>query len=124
MPFTRNIFVNRNSVCAGDDIDSHGFMLTIPEEATLGSCLQDILNRGYLPKISGGKATWVADFDQPVAVVAQEWDKPRFVVPEDTSISSWTGPIAIHFRYWAQSDPQLVFDCLISRKPLPSPMGK
>jgi hypothetical protein len=60
-----------------------------------------VAGSGYLASIAGGKATWVAIADGiPVAVVAQQWNRPQMLEPIATAV-----PAAVHFIYRAQEDP-------------------
>ncbi len=66
---------------------------------------------GYLPIISGGKATWVAMSGRrgkPLAVVATQWKSPQLVVESGTGVGAIGD--SLHFRHFTQRDPQDVLD--------------
>ena len=79
-----------------------------------------------LPGISGGKATWIVEaggYDgMPIAVVAQQWDEARALIPSSTTVESLfaSREKQLFFKYWCQADPETVFDALLSNSPLPS----
>lgn len=49
--------------------------------------------------------------DQPVAVVAQEWPSPKFLVPAGIKVKklTTTRPIEVFFEYLAQDDPEKIY---------------
>jgi hypothetical protein len=74
-----------------------------------------VARSGYLASIEGGKATWSAASNIPLAVIAQQWSDPkplpglpfaarRLDVRGDT--------LRIHFSYHAQQDPDVVYEVL------------
>lgn len=106
-----NLRLSRDSVAAGDDVDSHDQLLTIESEQTVAAVLGSVARGNYLAWISGGRATWVATagrHGRPLAVVAQEWESPRFVVDPNTEIGAIGG--AVHFQYLAQRDPHAALE--------------
>jgi hypothetical protein len=113
----------RDSVCAGDDVDGrHELTLSLPLDASLRQLTEQLLNRRYLAFISGGQATWIFEGGCPLAVFAQQWIQPRFLVSPDLPFSSFIKPDSqphFNFRYWCQVDPDRVFDCLQRGEPLP-----
>lgn len=51
--------------------------------------------------------------DRPLAVVAQQWDAPRFLVDASRPISSFAADgrgVSLMFRYWKQHDPDHVYE--------------
>jgi hypothetical protein len=118
-----SLVIWRDSVCAGDDIDGcHELILPMPIDASLRQLTEPLLNRRYLAFISGGRATWIFEAGFPLAVFAQQWLQPRFLVSPELPLSSVIRPTSrphFHFRYWCQADPDRVFDCLQRGEPLP-----
>jgi hypothetical protein len=119
--------VERDSVCAGDDADApHEKHFRLSADATLADTISVIIGEKYLASIAGGMATWIVESNKSLAVVAQQWDSPRFLV-------DWTTPIVEcvpvdaskrrFFRYWCQVDPTTVVDCLQAGRSLPSKYG-
>ena len=120
------IKINRDSVHAGDDMESHLVSITVDESTIIQDLLSQALTKCSLPSIYGGKATWFVYADtEPrryLAVVAQQWSNPKFLVQKtDSVVSVFTSfPESIIFRYWCQSDPDEVYDALANNKELPS----
>jgi hypothetical protein len=113
----------RDSVCAGDDVDGrHELTLSLPIDASLRRLTEQLLNRRYIAFISGGRTTWIFEAGYLLAVFAQQWIQPRFLVSPDLLLSSFIKPNSqphFNFRYWCQVDPDRVFDCLQRGEPLP-----
>ncbi len=104
------ILLERDSVCAGDDCDApHRHTLAVKESATLEDVVNRIVKINYLAKISGDEATWVVVGDKPIAVIAQQWRKPRFLVDEYRPFREYIHE-KIHVRYLAQKSPEDVFN--------------
>ena|SRR5579871_3158736 len=121
--------VERDSVCAGDDIDApHAKRFPFQAKDTLAQALSAILEAGYLANIAGGKATWIVKAaGKAVAVVAQQWKTPKFLIDPKTIVTESTppeAPRALFFRYWSQIDPAVVFECLRLGRPLPDMYGR
>lgn len=111
--------VERDSVCAG---------FTFEHTATLADALSAILAPlGYLANIAGGEATWIVESaGKPLAVVAQQWQSPQFLIEPSTPLAECVPPgtePALVFRYGCQADPAVVFECLKSGRPLPDKYG-
>lgn len=119
-----SINIERDSVCAGDDCDApHRISIRVHRESTLAQVLDVIQGMRYLAQISGGRATWIVESFRPLAVVAEQWKFPRFLVSAETRIADCLtrdDSKPLFFRYWCQVDPDLVFDCLQSGRPLPN----
>ncbi|HKA46085.1 MAG TPA: hypothetical protein VKF40_29105 [Burkholderiales bacterium] len=108
-----NIHATRGSVAAGDDVDApHARDFTFPDGATLEQIVGGIADSSYLAKITGGQATWTVVSNIPVAVVAQQWSKPRMLpMVEDRrdKLEHRNGVLTLHFNYHAQIDPETVY---------------
>jgi len=106
------IYATRGSVAAGDDGDApHGRHFAFPEGTALGDALAGIQAERYLPGITGGQATWSAASNRPVAVLAQQWDRPRLLIqwPGESKTLDWRdGILWLHFNYHAQVDPESI----------------
>ncbi len=101
------LILNRDSVAASDFTDSHERRFTAPGFMTLRQLLQLVEKVRYLPTIGGGKATWSAWAGRPLAVLAQEWEEPKFVAPPDTPLD--VDPLRVHFSYHALAPPMAVY---------------
>src|ERR1700722_2605327 len=104
--------LTRQSVAMGDDVDApHKLSLQVPSGSTLRAVLEAVIGAQYLPSIRGGKATWsVLDGRAPLAVIAQEWDAPRFIAAPETRYDNPS--LNLHFDYHAQQPPELIFESL------------
>jgi hypothetical protein len=113
--------LTRRSVAAGDDVDApHKHSFRVPSGSTLAELLDIVLRSGYLASISGGKATWSVHAGarpgkSALAVVAQEWDAPKFIAPAGTRYE--VRSLSLYFEYHAQRPPEEVFAMLARLEP-------
>jgi len=109
------IILTRGSVCQGDDVDApHSIVIKTKACRNIENIISEIISSGYLPKISGGKATWSAVSDGTLAVIAQEWKKPKILslLSVDQLDYDSQGRLKIHFNYHTQINPNIVFEVL------------
>jgi len=110
------LLVTRDSVAAGDDIDApHQIELDGPAGEDLEAAIGTVLASGYLPHISGGRASWSVSSGRVLAVVAQQWTAPKMLWGMDRSLRGLDvskGTLRMHFSYHTQLDPQLVYEVL------------
>jgi hypothetical protein len=105
------LHLSRDSVAAGDDVESHDETVEVDERRNLATFIQLTVRDGYLPTVLGGMASWVAmagRSGKPLAIVAAQWKVPQLVVDFGTEVGSIGD--SLHFRYVSQRDPQDVFD--------------
>ncbi|MBV4467489.1 hypothetical protein [Pseudomonas siliginis] len=117
------VAIDRDSVHAGDDLESHAISVTLDQSATLRTLIEVIQDMDYLPRISGGKATWVVySSGKPLGVLAQQWPEPKWVVRPESIVDQYFGNIEprLLFRYWCQADPDEVFSDAQAGNELPS----
>jgi hypothetical protein len=124
-----SLYVERDSVCAGDEVDApHAKRFPFQPKDTLAEVLSAIVETRYLANIASGKATWIVEATgKPVAVVAQQWKSPKFLIDPTTLVTDCIIPEAprgLFFRYWCQIDPAVVFECLRLGRPLPDMYGR
>lgn len=106
------VAIDRDSVHAGDDLESHATSIKLSPVATLRALFEVIQDMGYLPGITGGKATWIiCSSGKPIGVLAQQWQEPKLSMPYESIVSQYFGATEprILFRYWCQADPDQVF---------------
>lgn len=124
---SENIIVWRDSVAAGDDIFApHAIKIKVDNNESIETTLGKILASHYLPSIQGDKATWIVVGKNSLAVVAQQWSKPHFLVEAVTptcNLIEFTNEHHLDFRYWCQVEPNEVVACLEQGKPLPDRYG-
>jgi len=107
--------IDRDSVCAGDDVDTHDRVLSGPDSETLEGLVTNVVHAYALPLIAGGRATWCLASRRPIAVVAQEWRSPRMLPWQTRPVSDCKivdGVVWLHFTYLAQIDPDVAFEVL------------
>jgi hypothetical protein len=109
-------YFTRDSVCAGDDGDApHAREIDVPGPFDAAGLLRAVLAAEKLPSIAGGQATWCVASGVPLAVVAQQWPEPRmlsFLPPKLGDLDTDGETVRLHFSYFAQRDPEVVFDVL------------
>ena len=108
--------MTRDSVAAGDDIDApHAVVLTVADGWSVEALLDHAIASAALPGISGGRATWCVSSRLPLQVLAQEWSSSRrvnFLTPPLSELDATASEVRFHFTYFAQLDPELVFEVL------------
>ena len=103
------MFMSRDSVAAGDDVESHDQVVEVDSRRLLAVFLSSVVSDGYLPGIAGGHATWVVRAGRggrPLGVIAQEGERPELLTDIGIQVVA-IGPL-IHFEYRAQKDPAIV----------------
>jgi hypothetical protein len=110
------LFVTRDSVCAGDDGDApHPRRFAAPPGASPAQAIATVLAARYLPSIAGGLATWVAASALPLAVIAQQWPEPALLplsARDHARLDRDGEVLRLHFGYLAQQDPAQVLAVL------------
>jgi hypothetical protein len=125
------LVVWRDSVCAGDDCDAPHEMRMPVRGESLRTITARLLEAHYPASISGGRATWILqpseNSDRSLAVIAQQWPEPRFLVLADEDVFAYVRQDSkphLYLRYWCQVDPEWVFTCLLRGEPLPDRYGR
>jgi hypothetical protein len=116
------VTVDRMSVAAGDDAVPHARHIDVPSDRRLSELVSDLVEQHYLASIAGGRATWILMAGRrPLAVLAQQWSEPRYLVDPALPISSFgtAGGVSLMFRYWLQHDPDHVFAELVAGREPP-----
>ncbi|MCC3861997.1 hypothetical protein [Pseudemcibacter aquimaris] len=123
------IEIDRDSVHPADDMDDHGVSVELSGNSDVSELLQIAQDACPLPKISGGKATWIiyaGDNDlHCLGVLAQQWSVPHFLISANEKINTifTDQPAKLMFRYWCQSNPDDVLKALKNKTDLPSKYG-
>ena len=111
---TLKISLNRESVCAGDDCDSHRIELEFNVKAKIHDLVYTIKKIHYLAPISGGKATWVLmNHDKEIAVLAQQWENAKYFISDETLLSELTSKdnqIELFVKYRGQWPPEMIYN--------------
>jgi hypothetical protein len=118
----------RDSVAMGDDVDApHEWVVPLGDHNSIGAVVETMLSTPYLASIIGGRATWIVEGARPLAVVAQQWAAPRWLVAPEVPASALRrsgGTPDFEVRYWCQVDPDQVYECLRTGAPLPDRHGR
>lgn len=118
----------RDSVAAGDDADApHEWRLDAGADTTVADVVRRIASDGWLASISTGHATWIVEGARPLAVVAQQWTEPRYLVAPATRVHDVVdraGTPHLRARYWLQVSPDRVVEALRDGRPLPDRYGR
>ena len=123
-----DIRIDRDSVCAGDDVESHQSTIT-PHRLTPKSIVSEILSSGYLPMA----ATWILrngnSTGLPIAVLGLQSSPPfRFYFDGDgtTPLHEPTSDpvVDLYLEYFLLVPPQLVAEALRDGKSLPDRFGR
>ena len=116
-----HVCLDRDSVAMGDDGMSHRRHLELDPELSLGNLLAQ-----YPPDVcvSGGRASWLITIAaptapgeradrRPIGVLAKEWPAPRLFADADVTLRDLADgvvPLIVRYVYFAQVDPDIVFD--------------
>ena len=87
----------------------------VPDAITVLELLERVRDAGYLPSLPGGRATWVAEGERPLAVVTQEYLAPWTLVPAPTRLVEVAGRLPrphLSFRHLAHRLPEDVYRSL------------
>jgi len=106
------VYVSRSSVAAGDDVNApNADSLSVPDGTSLEEIIKVIAQSGYLPRISGGQASWSVASNIPLAVVAQQWSVPRMLpsLARLDDLDNKHGILRLYFNYHSQIDPEIVY---------------
>jgi hypothetical protein len=119
------VTVDRDSVCAGDDVVSHEATFSVTSSCNLLELLSAAWATCPLASIAGGQATWLIDVsnsDACFGVMAQQWRQPKLLISAQTSAADlFMGKEpSLYFRYWCQSNPDAVFGALQAKTALPA----
>jgi hypothetical protein len=110
------LLVTRDNVAASDDLDApHRVELEGPSREDIEAAIAIVVASGYLPHISGGRATWSVSSGRILAVIAQQWPAPRLLWGIDRSYRGLDipkGTLRLHFSYHMQQAPEMVLDVL------------
>ena len=108
--------LTRDSVAVGDDCDvPHLEEVRLPDGSTVEEAVSWIVASRYLPRIGGGEATWSILSKRPIAVLAQQWNKPMMLSPIPYSLENLDyadDTFRVHATYHVQQDPNVVFEVL------------
>lgn len=109
-----------------DDVHPADAVRTLQVRVFADTTVADLVNEvirprplGFLPSIQGRRATWVVEYDRPLAVLAQQWSEPRFLVEPGTPampLLAGDPQPALRVSYHLQADPDVVFAALHQKR--------
>lgn len=85
---------------------------SVPDAIALLDFLRRVRDADYLPNLPGGRATWVAEGDLPLAVVTQEFLEPWPLLPAATPLVEVAGRLPrphLWFRHLPGESPEEAF---------------
>lgn len=108
------ISLERDSVCAADDcLAPHNKKLENKKIIKLSDLVNRIIEINYLPKINGGKATWVLTNNKaPVAIIAQQWKHCKYIKDPNLNLHELKNDVEIveiYLEYLAQINPFYIY---------------
>lgn len=108
-----HLHITRDSVCAADDVDpgANSRQWSVDDDLTVESIVAKVWCSADLPQIAGGEATWCISSNQPLAIVAQQWDSPKLVQavgPAVDELDIRDDGVWFHVSYFAQQNPEIV----------------
>ena len=107
------LHLTRDSVALGDDHDAPHFKkVRLPDGSTVEDAVSWIAASSYLPRIVGGEATWSVLSRTPIAVLAQQWNRPMMLSPAPYDLEKLDyadNTLRIHVTYHEQRNPNGVF---------------
>ncbi|WP_460798168.1 hypothetical protein [Microbacterium sp. GXF0217] len=107
---TIDLHVDRESVAAGDDVDSHARVVTVSRATLLSAAIEHAS-----PEIKARGWSWVVMVDREVAGVWSVDFGVQLLIADRTIRS---GPVDIYFRYFTQIDPAWLFERLAAGAPV------
>lgn len=102
--------LNRNSVAAGDDIESHEEIRSVPEGLVVQQVILNVAQSGYLPR-----GTWSVSSKspaRPIAVIAPPWNEARMFSFWQDDLLYWNDTLCLEFKYHPTEEPEDVFSQL------------
>ncbi|WCT10826.1 hypothetical protein [Mucilaginibacter jinjuensis] len=110
----RKLLLTRDSVSMGDDVADNSLEIEVNEDWKIGEILNEVLRINYLPQIWGGKATWSVAFNSPLAIIAQQWKRPKIINSDFpySNTNKYKDFNRLHFTYHTQKDPDIVYESM------------
>lgn len=107
------IYMDRTSVCLGDDMEDHKQIMKIKQNCSVIE-LSKFIKIKYLPKIGGGNATWVLEYNkEKIAVIAQQFDNPLLLINNKRVkelVANEDKTPTFFLDYKAQEDPYITLE--------------
>lgn len=66
------VLIDRESVCAGDDVEPHELNMDVDDELNFKELFRYIINKNYLPKIWGNNVVWVMEYGKNTEIASYQ----------------------------------------------------
>ncbi len=107
---TITIKINRESVCMGDDIESHEKEITVSASISLKEFISKLQEK-YIPSVAGSIAIWLLKInDKNICLFNQSGTSILRLDNEDKIIDN--GNIVVFLKYYAQKDINELYNIL------------
>ena len=107
---TITIKINRESVCMGDDIESHEKEITVYSSISLKEFISKLQEK-YIPSVAGSIAIWLLKInDKNICLFNQSGNSILRLDKEDKIIDN--GNIVVFLKYYAQKDINELYNIL------------
>ena len=114
------IMFDRDSVCLGDDINSHNVSFDVDEKMTIDDLIKFLYSGANIARIGGGEATWILQlrnghFYMDIAVFAEQWNSVKYFSTPFSTIGEFIKIYhsnQFYAKYLGQKDPEAVYNSL------------
>lgn len=106
------VLAHRDAVRAGDEEGPLSRLFEVSETISLVRFLATMREGRFLPRVFGGRATWVVEGDRPLAVLAQEYRDAWPLTEAGAKLVDLAGTLPrphLTFRYHGRRLPEDVF---------------
>ncbi|GMB00006.1 hypothetical protein [Pelosinus sp. IPA-1] len=66
------IFIDRDSVCMGDDVEEHAFDIEVDDDFDFTELFRYIININYFPEISGNDVIWTMEYGKGTEIATYQ----------------------------------------------------
>lgn len=103
------VIVQRDSVCAGDDVTApNEIRFWLSDEAKIKEIFSELTAKDYLPTIAGFNESWRAEVcGNAVCTFNKNIGKPDYIIDSDNQISSFKnfdGTASVFLTYYSAPD--------------------
>lgn len=95
------ILINRESVCMGDDIDSHELIIDVDDGFNFKELFRYIINIGYLPNVWGNDVVWVMEYGKRTEIAVYQ-------TATDLIFTAFIGEIPL-VKNWIDNSKETVY---------------
>lgn len=117
------VIISRQSVCMGDDLESHTISYPIRNDTTFSGVFLELIQRKYFPCIDGNDVVWMLHYNGEDLLSWKTKENKlysRFVTNEPAVLSMRNGSesMPLHFIYFSSTDKRAkqIFDMFEGQK--------